>query len=93
MGLFALQALGGNVRYLWQALVAAYLTVGAPALPEQPRALSPVPATADWQQLLAKVVTSTDAHGLKLLDVAREEGNFHHEAGYRRAAALRLRLV
>lgn len=80
------------VRYLWQALVAAYLTVGAPALPEQPRALQPG-AAPDWEQIVAKVVASTDAHDLKLVDVAREEGNFYREPGYRRAAALRLRLL
>jgi hypothetical protein len=80
-------------RYLWQALVAAYLTVGAPELPEQPRALEPGRAVPDWEQIVAKAVESTDAHDLKLVDVAREEGNFHQVAGYRRAAARRLRLL
>lgn len=78
------------LRYLWQALVAAYLTVGAPALSSPPAA---APALPDWQEIVAKVVSSTDAHDLKLVDVAREESVFYREPGYRRAAALRLHLV
>jgi hypothetical protein len=83
------------VRYLWQALVAAYLTVGAPPLPAvaATAANSAASDVPEWSQLVAKAVTSTDAHDLKLVDVAREEGAFYGEAGYRRAAALRLRLL
>lgn len=80
------------VRYLWQALVAAYLTVGAPALAPAASPADPghVP---DWSQIVAKAVASTDPHDLKLVDVAREEGAFYREPGYRQAAALRLRLI
>lgn len=80
------------VRYLWQALVAAYLTVGAPELGEAPPSGGDRRAP-DWAQIVAKAVSSTDAHDLKLVDVAREEGAFYQEPAYRRAAALRLRLI
>lgn len=80
------------VRYLWQALAAAYLTVGAPPLPSEARSAESASAVPDWSRIVAKAVTSTDAHDLKLADVAREEGTFYQEPGYRRAAALRLRL-
>jgi hypothetical protein len=78
------------VRYLWQALAAAYLTVGTPALSPAKPVAGEAPG---WPQLVAKVLASTDEHDLKLVDVAREEGAFYQDAGYRRAAALRLRLL
>jgi hypothetical protein len=91
-------------RYLWQALVAAYLTVGTPALSSAApssagRGLASTPRPAapghvpDWSQIVAKAVGSTDPHDLKLVDVAREESTFYQEPGYRQAAALRLRLI
>jgi hypothetical protein len=76
-----------SVRYFWQAIAAVYVSLGAPSLPEPP-------ATAPaWELSLRKVVTSTDAHDLKLVDIAREEETFYKDALYRRAAGRRMQLL
>jgi questin oxidase-like protein len=77
-----------GLRYFWQAFVAAYVTIGAPALNE------PAPAAVpDWATIVSRACASTDAHDLKLVDIAREEGNLYQTPIYRHAAAMRLRLL
>jgi hypothetical protein len=73
------------VRHLWQALVAAYITIGAPKL-DVPAASAPPP----WDALARKATGSTDAHDLKLVDVAREQHTFYRDPIFQRAAARRL---
>jgi Questin oxidase-like len=75
-------------RYFWQALAAAYISVGAPRLLEPPA--SPTPA---WEPTLRQASTSLDAHDLKLVDIAHEEESFYKDGIYRRAAARRLNLL
>jgi hypothetical protein len=78
-----------GVRYLWQALLAAYLALGTPVLEE----LAPSAPLPDWTTIVKKVLGSTDAHDIKLVDVAREEAAFYREPAYRYAAALRVGLI
>ncbi len=76
-------------RHLWQALVAAYVSIGAPAV-------APAPAPAKlppWTEILAKAAGSTDDHELKLTDIAREEARHHRDPTYLHSAALHLSLV
>jgi hypothetical protein len=77
-----------GVRYLWQALVAAYLSVGAPRVVEPESRDAP-----PWPTTIARAVASLDDHDLKLVEVAREEERFYAEPLYRRAAARRMRLI
>jgi hypothetical protein len=74
-----------GVRHLWQALVAAYITIGAPKL-DVPTASAP----PGWDALTRRATESTDAHDLKLVDVAREQHTFYREPIFQRAAARRL---
>ncbi|MEO8181077.1 MAG: questin oxidase family protein [Deltaproteobacteria bacterium] len=76
-----------GVRYLWQALVAAYISVGAPRLVE-PGAR----AVPDFARSIPRAIASLDDHDLKLVEVAREEEAFYRDPIYRRAAALRMQL-
>lgn len=77
-----------GVRYLWQALVAAYVTIGAPRVDDP--AAADVPA---WDDSLARARASFDEHDIKLVDVAHEQGAFYGDPLYRRAAARRMRLT
>jgi hypothetical protein len=74
--------------YLWQALVAYYLTLGAPAIP--PPAPVKLPS---WTKIVAAAVADGDDHSMKLADTAREEFAHHGDGDYARVAAFRLRLI
>ena len=76
----------GGVRYLWQAVVAAYVTMGAPAV------RPPSGAGARWDASLAKARASNDEHDLKLVEIARDEALHYHDPLYERAASRRLAL-
>jgi hypothetical protein len=78
------------VQQLWQAYVAAYVVMGTPAFASPGGGEPPT-----WTELARKAAASTDAHDLKLVDIAREEESVHREREplYRRAAARRLGLV
>jgi hypothetical protein len=80
---------GPGVRYLWQAFVAAYVALHAPAIGE-PALPASLP---EWDAIVTKALLSTDAHDLKLVDIAREEGAFYQQPIYRYAAALRLGMI
>ena len=69
-------------------LVAAYVSVHAPALVE-PAALTVPP----WAESARRARASLDEHDLKLVDIAREEEQFYKDPIYRRAAARRMRLL
>jgi hypothetical protein len=76
-------------RHLWQALVAAYVSIDAPA-PTVPATAKTVPS---WTEIVTRATASDDDHDLKLTDVAREEERHHRDPRYRRAAAAHLGLV
>jgi hypothetical protein len=78
----------GGVRYLWQALVAVYVSLGAPRLVEPDTNEAP-----PWSTTVASAVASLDDHDLKLVEVARDEERFYREPLYRRAAARRMRSI
>jgi hypothetical protein len=77
-------------RYLWQAVVAAYVSIGAPALVVPPPVKLP-----GWNEVAARAAASSDDHQIKLTDIAREEARHWNETGglYLRAAATHLGLV
>ncbi len=74
-------------RYLWQALVAAYVYIDAPDI-GAPAAIGKLPS---WNQVLAEAAASDDDHKLKLTDIAREECRHYDDPTYLQAAALHLR--
>jgi hypothetical protein len=77
-----------GLRYFWQALLAAYVSIGAPSVVEP--AASSVPA---WNDSVERARASLDEHDIKLVDVAREQGAFYADPLYRRAAARRMGLL
>jgi hypothetical protein len=77
-----------GLRYLWQAVLAAYVSIGAPRVVDPPA--SDVPP---WNESLERARASLDEHKIKLVDVAREQGSFYADPLYRRAAARRVKLI
>lgn len=78
-----------GLRYFWQAVLAAYVSTGAPSLVDPPS--GNVPA---WNESLERARASVDEHDIKLVDVAHQEGAFYGEPLlYRRAAARRMKLI
>jgi hypothetical protein len=77
-------------RYFWQALVAAYITIGAPRIVDGGPGKEAVPP---WKAISSKTVASLDEHDIKLVEVAREEEAFYGSPLYRRAAARRMKLI
>ena len=77
-----------GLRYLWQAVLAAYVSVGAPRVTDPPTNNVPT-----WDESLALARASLDEHKIKLVDVAHEQDAFYADPVYRRAAARRLKLI
>jgi hypothetical protein len=77
-----------GLRYFWQALVAAYISIGAPRVVDPSSSAAPA-----WADSLARARASIDEHDIKLVDVAHEQGAFYSDPLYRRAAARRLGLI
>jgi hypothetical protein len=79
----------GSVRYLWQAVLAAYVAAGAPDVAHvNRRAKAP-----GWATIAEKASTSIDAHDLKLADIARHEDAQYHDPLYAWVAARRVKLI
>jgi hypothetical protein len=76
-------------RHLWQSLVAAYASIGAP--PIAPAA--PARALPPWTDVVARAAASSDDHEIKLCDVARQEALHYGDGAYLQAAAQHLGLV
>jgi hypothetical protein len=77
-----------GLRYFWQAVLAAYVSAGAPRVVDPPA--GDVPA---WNESLGLARSSLDEHHIKLVEVAHEQGAFYADPLYRRAAARRLGLL
>jgi hypothetical protein len=77
-----------GLRYFWQALAAAYISIGAPRMVEPPPGDAP-----PWNESIQRAIATLDDHDVKLVDVARAEGSFYGGSIYRRAAARRMRLI
>jgi hypothetical protein len=61
------------VSHWFQALAAAYVTIGAPPLDEPTAAVEPwLAAPASWVTVSAAAINSTDEHVIKLVYTARE---------------------
>jgi hypothetical protein len=81
-------------RYQFQALCAAYISIGTPPLltdAEQARLARQ--AVPDWPAIAAAAVRSSDEHVIKLVYSAREEAAAYHNPLYRHAAAKKAGLV
>jgi hypothetical protein len=76
------------VRYLWQAVLAAYLTVDAAGAPGVPHG-----AALDADDIAARARTSTDDHVIKLCYTALCEYREYGDHGYLRAASRKLALA
>lgn len=76
------------LRYHAQALLAAYVRMGAPEI--DPRSAEDAPP---WDAIATKAVASEDDHDAKFVYACREEQFARGDALYRRAAALRVQLT
>jgi Questin oxidase-like len=77
-----------GVRYLWQAIAAAYITMKTPVVTTP---ASRTPPT--WETITSKAAASRDPHDLKLVDIARHEESCYHDPIYRLAAARRMKVA
>ena len=73
------------VRYQAQALIAAYIRMGAPAIEAQSAADAPA-----WEPTVAKAVASADDHDAKFVYACRDEQSARGGDLYRVAAARRV---
>jgi hypothetical protein len=76
------------LRYHFQAIAAAFVSIGAPRLGPPSGSAAP-----PWPQIVGRTLDSVDAHDIKLVDIAREEEAHYHQPLYRRAAAQRMRMI
>jgi len=73
------------LRYLFQAVLAAFVSVAERRLQPPSRAQPP-----DFPALIARVLVRNDEHDIKLVYTCLEESSLRAPAAYREAAALRL---
>jgi hypothetical protein len=78
--------------YLWQAMVAYYLTLGSPLI-DRPRPATVASSSSFWTKIASAAIENRDDHSMKLADSAREESQHYREPAYARIAAFRLGLV
>jgi hypothetical protein len=78
----------GAVRHHFQAIAAAFVSIGAPRLAAPPSSAAP-----PWAQIVGRTLDRVDAHDIKLVDIAREEEARYGQRIYRWAAARRLGMV
>ena len=71
-------------RYLWQAIAAAYLSIGKPAIPEMP-ALDPVDAP-EWPSILEAACEAEDEHVIKIVYSCWAEHAAYNDPLYRAVA-------
>lgn len=81
------------LRYGWQALAAAYLTIGAPPLlDDEDRAEMDATAPA-WDRIVAAALGSSDEHVIKFAYSCREQDAVFPRATYRAVAARKARVA
>ena len=71
-------------RYLWQAIAAAYLSIGKPAIPEMP-ALDPADAP-EWPSILEAACEAEDEHVIKIVYSCWAEHAAYNDPLYRAVA-------
>ena len=76
------------VRHHFQAIAAAFVSIGAPRLGAPPSGAGPA-----WALIVGRTLDSVDAHDIKLVDIAREEEARYGRPVYRWAAARRMGMV
>ena len=74
------------MQYFWRALVAAYVSAGAPPMPSEEAWRHEIDRTADWPVLHARACASDDEHVIKSTYTAWAEDNVYHDPLYRIAA-------
>lgn len=70
------------VQDFWQAILAAYVTVGMPAL-KSSRIAHP---EMSWSEIFEEAIQSNDEHVIKMVYVCYQEFEFHGEPAYQLAA-------
>ena len=74
------------MQYFWRALVAAYVSAGAPPIASEEAWRHEIDRTADWPTLHARACASDDEHVIKSTYTAWAEDNVYHDPLYRIAA-------
>ena len=72
------------IRYLWQAIAAAYLSIGRPEIPKVPE-LDPADA-ADWPAILEAACAAEDEHVIKIVYSCWAEDAAYNDPLYRAVA-------
>lgn len=74
------------LRWHWQSVLAAALTIDPPRTPD---AIEP----PSWAAIHARAIASDDDHDVKLVDACTQDRELGDDIAWRHAAALRLRMV
>ena len=74
------------MQYFWRALVAAYVSAGAPSLPPERMWQREIDRAAAWPVLHARACASDDEHVIKSTYTAWAEDNVYHDPLYRIAS-------
>lgn len=75
------------LQAFWRAYVAAYISAGAPALPEDGSFASDLACAPEWEALLEHATASPDEHVVKAAYTAWSEDTIYHDPLYRVATA------
>ena len=81
------------VRYLWRAIVAAYVSARLPDIPTDVDLLQRYAERPEWEALVATACVSDDEHVVKAAFTAREEDRAYASPNYRVAVARYLNLI
>ena len=73
------------IRYLWQAIAAAYLSIGKPAIPEVPSL--DTRQAPDWPVILRAACDADDEHVIKIVHSCWVEDSAYKDPLYRAVAA------
>ena len=80
------------VRYLWRAIVAAYVSAGLPEIPQEAVLVQRYAGVPAWAALVTRACASDDEHVIKAAFTAREEDRAYANPCYRIAVARYMKL-
>lgn len=67
------------IRYYWQAICAAYITIGSPSISEFSL---PMTKQTNWPTIISKTINSADEHVIKLVYTCYEESKIYNNSLY-----------
>jgi len=78
------------MRYYWQAVCAAYVSIGAPSFPKSSDVLMNAEQLYTWPEIFSHAADSLDDHLIKLIYTCHEEALFYQDTLYQKVASKRV---